>query len=179
MGSSTGWSCVTWWWTWGRRCRRRSVMLSLMWGHTCQTLSQLCRRESKHNGETFGSGRNRSNVTKLEKKINIEMTALLTECGQTVFGFTQVLRIIFNLIPSIKEAIFTHLLTINSAIPGGRHRRRWLHQLWGVLWNDDQCWKVSNAASLHDPILCQSLFHISWFVPHRYCKADSGFVGGD
>ena len=63
------------------------------------------------------------------KKINIEMTALLTECGQTVFGFTRVLCIIFNLIPSIKEAIFTHLLTINSAIPGGRYRRRWLHQL--------------------------------------------------
>ena len=34
------------------------------------------------------------------KKINIEMTALLTECGQTVFGFTRVLRIIFNLLPS-------------------------------------------------------------------------------
>ena len=28
---------------------------------------KLCRRKSKHNGGTFGSGKNRSNVTKIEK----------------------------------------------------------------------------------------------------------------
>ena len=54
---------------------------------------KLCRRKSKHNGGTFGSGKNRSNVTKLEK-INTETTALLTECGQTIFGFTRVIRVL-------------------------------------------------------------------------------------